>query len=217
VLLIERSEIKDNYSISHGAGICNWNGYNDNPHGEVEIYNSLFSGNTAGEYGAGFYSVSDNTSIIENSTFQGNTAAANGGAISAYYLQMTNVTISQNSAPEGSGIYSWYDIAMVNSIIAGNTNSSQCSANTSAELTSQGHNISSDNSCDLNGPGDMPNTNPQLGPLQNNGGPTFTMALSAGSPAINTADNAACPPTDQRGVPRPQGPACDIGAYEYNG
>jgi hypothetical protein len=64
---------------------------------------------------------------------------------------------------------------------------------------------------------DMINTEPLLGPLQNNGGPTMTSALLSNSPAINTADNAACPPTDQRGVPRPQGPACDIGAYEYNG
>jgi hypothetical protein len=45
----------------------------------------------------------------------------------------------------------------------------------------------------------------------------MTSALLSNSPAINTADNVACPPTDQRGVPRPQGPACDIGAYEYNG
>ena len=61
----------------------------------------------------------------------------------------------------------------------------------------------------------LPNTNPDLGPLADNGGPTFTHALLAGSPAIDTASDDCPPPiTDQRGVTRPQGPACDIGAYE---
>src|SRR3970282_626777 len=57
-----------------------------------------------------------------------------------------------------------------------------------------------------------------LGPLANNGGPPQTHALLAGSPAID-AGSPDCPPpaTDQRGVARPQGPACDIGAYERAG
>ena len=56
---------------------------------------------------------------------------------------------------------------------------------------------------------------PKLGPLADNGGPTLTMALLPGSSAINAGDPAAAPPTDQRGVPRPQGPGVDIGAFEY--
>jgi len=56
---------------------------------------------------------------------------------------------------------------------------------------------------------------PMVGPLANNGGPTLTMALLPGSPAIDAADPAAAPATDQRGVPRPVGPAPDIGAFEY--
>ena len=55
---------------------------------------------------------------------------------------------------------------------------------------------------------------PKLGPLQSNGGLTDTMALVPGSPAIDAGGNSACPATDQRGVARPQGMACDIGAYE---
>ena len=55
---------------------------------------------------------------------------------------------------------------------------------------------------------------PLLGPLADNGGPTPTMALLPGSPAIDAGDDSACPPTDQRGVARPQGLACDIGAFE---
>ncbi len=65
--------------------------------------------------------------------------------------------------------------------------------------------------------GDMPGTNPLLGALQNNGGQTMTMALPVGSPAIDTANDVVCPATDQRGVTRPQGLGCDVGAYEYDG
>jgi hypothetical protein len=53
-----------------------------------------------------------------------------------------------------------------------------------------------------------------LGPLQDNGGPTWTHALLPGSPALDVGDPAQCPATDQRGVPRPQGAGCDIGAFE---
>ena len=56
---------------------------------------------------------------------------------------------------------------------------------------------------------------PLLGPLQDNGGPTFTHALLPGSPAIDHIPAENCEvTTDQRGVARPQGAACDIGAYE---
>ncbi|MCS7222228.1 MAG: choice-of-anchor Q domain-containing protein [Anaerolineae bacterium] len=83
-------------------------------------------------------------------------------------------------------------------------------------MTSQGHNLSDDATCAawLTASGDLNHTDPRLGPLQDNGGPTPTHALLPGSPAINAGTNVGCPPTDQRGVPRPQGPRCDIGAFE---
>ena len=56
---------------------------------------------------------------------------------------------------------------------------------------------------------------PMLGPLTNNGGPTLTMALLPGSPAIDAGNTSLAPATDQRGFPRPAGLAADIGAYEY--
>lgn len=82
-------------------------------------------------------------------------------------------------------------------------------------ITSFGFNLDSDSSCGLSGTGDQSGVDPLLGPLQNNGGPTETHALLTGSPAID-AVTSGCPPpaTDQRGIARAQGPACDIGAYE---
>jgi hypothetical protein len=65
----------------------------------------------------------------------------------------------------------------------------------------------------VNTTADLPGTNPHLGPLANNGGPTDTLALLPGSPATNAADSAGRPATDQRGVPHPPG-HCDIGAFQ---
>jgi hypothetical protein len=93
---------------------------------------------------------------------------------------------------------------------------------------SLGHNLDSDGTCNLTELTDLPNTDPMLGPLQDNGGPTWTHALLPGSPAINAIPVADCtydddgdPGTpevpvaeDQRGVQRPQNTDCDIGAYE---
>ena len=77
-----------------------------------------------------------------------------------------------------------------------------------------GHNLSSDNSYTFTSVGSLNNTDPKLGPLANNGGPTLTIALLPGSPAIDAGDDSSAPPTDQRGFPRPAGPAADIGAFE---
>ena len=79
-----------------------------------------------------------------------------------------------------------------------------------------GNNISSDKQNSLTNSSSFNGINPLLAPLGNYGGPTPTMALLAGSPAIDTADSAAFPATDQRGYPRPYGPAPDIGAFEYS-
>jgi hypothetical protein len=87
-------------------------------------------------------------------------------------------------------------------------------SNCSGTVTSQGHNIESGTDCGFTGSGDRQNTDPKLGPLQDNGGPTQTQVVQVGSPVIDAGNTADCPTTDQRGVTRPQGPACDIGAVE---
>src|SRR5262249_15116010 len=66
----------------------------------------------------------------------------------------------------------------------------------------------------LNGPGDLTNTDPLLGPLQRNGGPTLTQALLPGSPAIDAGDDQGAPATDQRGLPRTVNGTIDIGTFE---
>jgi hypothetical protein len=101
-------------------------------------------------------------------------------------------------------------IALTNTILA--CSSSQ--TNVSGAIIDGGHNLSSDASAAFTLTTSRENTDPMLGPLADNGGLTPTMALLPGSPAIDAGDDAICPPTDQRDVARPQGRACDIGAFE---
>src|SRR5207247_1739399 len=86
--------------------------------------------------------------------------------------------------------------------------------NFSGPIIDGGHNISSDASGSFTDPFSLNNTDPMLGPLTNNGGSTLTMAPLPGSRAIDGGDSAACPSTDQRGVVRPYGLDCDVGAVE---
>src|SRR5260370_208895 len=83
-----------------------------------------------------------------------------------------------------------------------------------APLIGNGKGISWEATCAFSAPGSINNTDPRLPPLGAYGGPTLTMALLPGSPAMDAANPAYCPPADQRGVPRPQGGGCDIGAVE---
>ena len=153
--------------------------------------------------------------IVNNSTITGNTAGNTGGGIrNSGTLIVNNRTITDNSAGNtGGGIGK---ATMKNTIVTGNS-PNDCTS----PVTSLGHNLDSDGSCGLAGPGDISNANPLLEPLGDNGGPTFTQALLPGSPAID-AGSSDCPPpaTDQRGSPRPVDgngdtvTACDIGAFE---
>jgi hypothetical protein len=89
--------------------------------------------------------------------------------------------------------------------------------NCSGAITDGGSNLDSGTTCDFSLRSDLNNTNPMLGALGDNGGPTQTMALLQGSPAIDWVAASSCPATDQRGYTRPDGSGesmCDIGAYE---
>jgi hypothetical protein len=153
-----------------------------------------------------------------------------GGAVEAIgAITIVNTTIAGNAAKGGSGnppgtglgggIHVSNPVSVINTILAGD--SATTGPDCDGTVSSGGHNLTADTTAcsGFNGPGDLKNVDPMLGPLQNNGGPTKTMSLPAGSPAVDAGDDSVCaaPPVngvDQRGVPRPQGPHCEIGAYE---
>lgn len=224
-LTIIDSTIRNN-SAEVGGAICNG--------GILTILNSTFNDNTALQLRGGGAIFNYGTLHVSNGTFGGNTAAGGvGGAIHNGFLgglvggaQIDNTTISGNTAaagqPGGGGIYNRFGLPIYvqNTIIANNI-PHNCGG---AQLATEGFNLSSDQSCDLDGAGDLNGVDPALGPLQNNGGPTWTMALRFGSPAIDAGNRSGCRDwlgrriaTDQRGMPRPdpkEPRGCDIGAYE---
>jgi hypothetical protein len=184
--------------------------------------NSTVSGNSANA-GGGIY----NTGILNmtNSTVSGNNAANGGGIDNADggSATLTNSTVSGNSTPgsgSGGGINNQTGgtLNLFNSIVANQVSGGDCT--NSGIITSNGYNLDSNGSCNLTATGDLPNTNPMLGPLAlNPPGSTETQALLAGSPAIDhipvgVNGCGTTVTTDQRGVKRPQGVGCDIGAYE---
>jgi len=152
------------------------------------------------------------TITIANSTFGGN-ASENGGAVFAQgSTRITNSTFAGNSAPQGAAVYGG-GATLQNTIVA--ETGSGCFSTTNG-----GNNLDEGTSCGFGAAnGSISGQPARLGPLANNGGPTQTRALLGGSAAIDAGDNAACAAapvnaTDQRGIPRPQGLRCDIGAYE---
>src|SRR4029077_7192653 len=135
------------------------------------------SDNSANE-GGGIYSTGA-TITLSNSTFSGNTAAAGGGTVSHTALQITNCTFSDNSARLGGAVLNTGTLAIGNSILNAGDSGVNISNGAGGTVTSLGYNLSSDDGSGyLSGPGDQINTDPVLGPLQNNGGPTLTHALS---------------------------------------
>ena len=128
---------------------------------------------------------------------------------------VVNSTFSGNSAESGGAISAFGGVTLQGTVMA----DSPFGGNCSGPPTDGGHNVSDDGTCGLTqATGSLSNTNPLLDPegLQDNGGPTQTIALQPESPAVDLVAEDACPPpeTDQRGVQRPQGAACDSGAFE---
>jgi hypothetical protein len=240
---IDNSSFLNNSVIAGGGAICNYD-YPFAPpsQGVMTISNSTFSGNrtTAGSGGG---SAIDNGSVltvtnstffnntsggsgtigngngtvnITNSTFFSNSVAIQGGGIYAYggTVNVVNNTFSGNNATTAGGSI-FNESALVtlyNTIVANSTSGGNCSGT----ITNGGYNLDSGATCGFGTTsGSLSNTNPLLAPLGNYGGRTQTMGLLSGSPAIDAViGNANCPATDQRGVARPQGTWCDIGAFE---
>lgn len=179
--------------------------------------------------------------VIVNATFQGNDASigssiGNGGAIynagvgGTSAMTLTNVTFSGNTA-NGSNHFGGAMVndgagampVIANAIFWGdqagalpeflNTGGAQPTISHSIVAGSGGSGAGWSTAFGIDGGGNL-DADPQLGALAGNGGFAPTMLPASGSPAIDAGDNASCPATDQRGVPRPQGGGCDIGAIE---
>ena len=227
-----------------GGAIANWTGarlyvtasrFLDNEAGEPGQLNSdggaLFNYGTAllkrctlarnRNYGGGAGGGIFNRGVLSvvNSTVSGNTSTCDGGGVATDpAFEIRNSTFSGNhSSCSGGGIKG--PVEVWNSILAGNTDAS--GANECQSMTSHGYNLVQGACAFTKQPGDITGVDPMLGPLQDNGGPAETQRLLPGSPAIDSANPVApgstpdaCEKIDERGVTRPQGTYCDIGAFE---
>lgn len=230
---ISRTLIVGNQSAGVGGGLHIVDG-------QVSINESTLASNDAQRSGGAITNRDRGAITVTNSTISNNRSGIGGPPVDTGFptisnfgsLTMKNVTVAAN-APVGlggSGV-----IEMSNSIVANADPSGNCEVQRSREdsllrlptIISLGYNLESGNSCELGAEGDVTNTDPLLGPLQDNAGPTPFHALLATSPAIDAGSPAAvgtgagaCESGDQRGTLRPldgdaDGSAvCDIGAYE---
>jgi hypothetical protein len=199
---------------------------------------SAVTGNTAGGdgteasgFGGGFDFTSGGTGVVQTLTVANSTVSANsaggagtaanglGGGISfgTGTATLSHVTVANNTAggSGGTAIGGGLNLESIgggsveNSIVAANSG-----GNCATAVPSAGHNIDDGTTCGFTGAGDKSATDAKLGPLGEHGGLTLTQMPLTGSPAIDGGDGATCPPSDQRGVVRPQGGGCDIGAVE---
>jgi uncharacterized repeat protein (TIGR01451 family) len=215
--------IANGFSPDSGGGMLNG--------GSLTIASSTLSGNSASSFGGGVWNNSGSVTIT-NSTLSGNGAVVDGGGIfnsNSGTVRITNSTLSGNFANVGGGIYLNFDsltMEIGNTILKTGTQGTNIVNSGNGVVTSLGYNISSDDGGGfLTAPGDQINTDPQFSSFapQDNGGPTFTLALSPGSPAIDAGDPAFDPFNydppllyDQRGpgFSRVAGNQIDIGAFE---
>jgi hypothetical protein len=240
---INGSDISDNVAGSPAVG-----GGIDNS-GALEITGSTIAGNNTGEGpGGGIYD-DGGTLAIADSTLSGNSSPGGAGAIENMMdsVTMTDSTVSNNDGAAGGGIANDGGTEIItSSTVSGNSaehrgdgggidntsgtvdlaativTDSTVGSDCSGTITDDSYNLDSDGTCGLSATHhSLSDVKPDLGPLQNNGGPTETEAPAGGSPVLNqipvgTMGNGVtlCPGTDQRGVSRPQGTACDMGAVE---
>jgi hypothetical protein len=207
---IEASTFNGNKATIYGGGALL------NALGSMNVSGSTFVGNTGPGGGA---VDNDATLSISDSTFFDNSAGTNGGGAIVNFgpATLTQTTLSANSAPYGANVYQCCGGTMTfaMSIVAGGVGGDNCGG---TPVSDGGYNLDSTSTCGFSsGSGSMSDQDPGLGPPEDNGGPTKTMAPGQGSVAVDAipASVPGCVGSDdQRGVLRPQGTACDIGAFE---
>ena len=205
MLTLERTSVTGNTAGGGGAEASGFGGGVDFSSGGAAVVQTLtaadstIAGNSAGGGGAkadgfgGGIEFGTGTATLSHLTVAGNSAGGGGG----------------NSFGGGLAVGSVGTGAISNSIVAGNPG-----ANCFTAIPSGGHNIDDGSTCGFKGSADKSGVDPKLGALGGHPGPSLTQMPLAGSPAIDSADPATCPAIDQRGVTRPQGAGCDIGAVE---
>lgn len=234
---LKRVSFIANTTLSHGGGMynsythatltdvtfsgntaINGGGLNNNNSDPI-MTNVTFSGNSAQERGGGLYNYSSDPTL-NNVTFVDNTAQTYGGGIfnSVGSLMLNNATLADNTAGVyGGGIaLDETNTSINNAIFWGNTagNSGPQIFSFHSGMPKINDSVIEDG-CSTGGVcTNIITTDPRLGTLGDNGGFTQTIPLLKGSSAIDKASDATCPSLDQRGVTRPQGSHCDIGAFE---
>jgi hypothetical protein len=206
MLTASSSALVHNLATDEGGGVFNT--------GVLNISSCTLADNLAGFESGGLFS--DGVLTLTNSTLAGNISLYGGGIYGLGVMTISSCTMASNVAGiEGGGICTGAHISARNTLIAANT--APLGPDFAGSLTSLGHNLIGNPS---DGCGyaatDLLNTDPLLGPLQDNGGSTQTMALLPGSPAVDTGDPTNAPAWDQRGTgfPRVVGGKMDIGAFQ---
>lgn len=220
VLMLSHSAVTGNSSTGEGGGV-----YSEGDFGgaTLTLDGATISGNTA-ERGGGLY-LYYSSAAAANSTLSGNQAAASGGGIGTLSdnprtIDLVHCSIAANTAgTRGGGMFleTAFTVNLFATLVAGNDAGGN-GPDILGVIHSRDYNLIQ-NTSDTIISGSTAHTvtgeEPRLGPLADNGGATYTHALLAGSPAIDVIPLSVCTlAEDQRGVSRPQGAACDIGAYE---
>lgn len=238
VVDILASRFEGNEAYDGGGLASDWDEGGDG----AAVYGTTFQANQA-YYGAALHAngaLSVRESLVADNIGQSSIVNSDWSAFCALDdMLLENVTVSGNGPWPGTA---WHNAILTQcglhlrfSTIAGHSGhavsvsatysaavpelegallSNNDGGNCSASVTTAGSNLSTDSSCGLSDPTDLAGVAAGLEPLGDNGGGTLTHALAADSPALDGAASADCPPIDQRGVTRPRGPACDIGAFE---
>ena len=217
LMLIDSSVIGNTAAWSGGGVYSFFNA-------STTVVRSTIAGNTSNDVGGGFRLLS-NAEIV-NSTISNNESTGwYGGALFGTdgVVNLTNTTVADNTSPSYAPADLFVGTFGPGSATLTLTNTLVSSAGENCfvapfgsgvvTLTVDHNNVFTDGTCSP-GASDAIVGDPLIGPLADNGGPTLTHALEAGSPAIDFADGGVCPATDQRGVTRPQGAGCDTGSFE---